>query len=144
MFTQTSDIFDIVADARVIPVNANVNSKGLAVMGKGLAKEAATRFPDLPSELGLAYRVHGIGVYLFSYENNENIITFPTKYDWRYGSDVNLIAKSCVQMRDLADRHRLTRIVMPKVGCGLGLLNWLDVEPILDRYLDERFVVCIL
>ena len=44
--------FYAVGEVIAIPTNGIVKSNGDAVMGAGLAKDAASRFPDLPKWLG--------------------------------------------------------------------------------------------
>ena len=39
------------------------------------------------------------------------------------------------------DSKKSVKIYLPKVGCGNGKLDWKNVELILDKYLDERFIV---
>ncbi len=33
---------------------------------------------------------------------------------------------------------------LPRVGCGNGSLDWEDVQPILERHLDDRFILVSL
>ena len=39
------------------------------------------------------------------------------------------------------DAYGWETVVLPRLGCGLGQLRWDDVKPILERYLDDRFIV---
>ena len=59
----------------VITTNGNVNSQGKAVMGRGIALQAAKKFPRLPKELGHYIQVLGNQTYSFP---KLKLITFPT------------------------------------------------------------------
>jgi O-acetyl-ADP-ribose deacetylase (regulator of RNase III) len=53
---------------------------------------------------------------------------------------------SLVRMRELASRHGIRRIAMPKIGCGLDRLQWGMVREILRRVLagtDIDVLVCV-
>lgn len=46
------DLWAVEADFRSIPTNGDVNSKGSAIMGTGVALQARKRFPWVVEELG--------------------------------------------------------------------------------------------
>lgn len=54
--TTTANVWDVHAAGGwvVIPTNQQTRTDGTAVMGAGLAKDAAERFPALPGAYGLA------------------------------------------------------------------------------------------
>lgn len=115
-------------------------------MGGGIAKEFARRFPQLPSIFGLYVLYEGNRVQMTTLGNHEDrrwVIAFPTKHDWKAPSTLELIETSCQQLvADVNEFHPgWKRILMPRPGCGLGGLKWADVKPILERYLDDRFVI---
>lgn len=126
----------------VIPTNGTIKKDDSCVMGKGLALQAKEHLR------GIEYI---IGAFIKRYGNNtliicKEIITFPVKHNWWEMADIKLIEKSCNQLLALVDTQMtkgniIESIYLPKVGCGAGGLNWKDVEPILDKYLDERFIV---
>lgn len=123
----------------VITTNSVVNSSR-AVMGKGIALEAKERFSELPILLGEKLTRWGNHVYLF--RPPIRLITFPTKEDWRLNSLPTLIAQSAFELMMMwKGSIRQPTIYMPRPGCGNGGLDWKDVKPILERYLDDRFVV---
>lgn len=107
------------SERRGLPAVVPVNCVG--VMGAGVAKQAADRYPGLLDE----YRKHlaelrsGRSVYVAEY----NVVLFPTKYDWRDASDLGLIAS--------AARTMPVPAVLPRVGAGLGRLDWSDVKRVL-------------
>ena len=131
----------------VITTNAVVQGNGEAVMGAGIALEAKLRFPNLPAKLGRRLRTtYGNVVNFFP---DCRIITLPTKKDWKKTSDIRLIEKG---IRSLAYMVKLEWDVegfqkiplflyLPRPGCGKGNLDWKDVKPILEKYLDDRFIV---
>ena len=124
----------------VIPTNKCVKKNGEAVMGAGLALQAKQRFPCLALDLGEAIKDVGAYVYAFM---RYRLIVFPVKDDWRANADLNLIEESCKQLLTVVN-DSFVPIYLPRVGCGNGQLDWKDVKPILEKYLDERFVVCDL
>lgn len=148
------NIWDIQYEVKVIPTNGQYtmiwdSSPTLfrAHMGAGLAKEASQRYPTLQHDLG--YRLHHFGnqVYIFyvlsplSDIQFTKIVTFPTKYNWKDSADLRLIEKSAQELHIASMQNNWNSILLPKVGTGLGKLSWNDVEPVLNKYLDERFTV---
>jgi len=126
----------------VITTNGNIKKNGEAVMGRGLALEAKQRFPDLPKQLGERLREYGNKVFTFT---KFRIITFPVKHKWYEKADLKLIEESCKGLNTIFQYNLSgipTPIYLSKVGCGNGKLNWKDVKPILEKYLDERFIIC--
>jgi hypothetical protein len=127
----------------VIPTNGFVKLDGNAVMGRGLAWQAKERFPCLQLDLGERLKEYGNHVFVFS---RYRIITFPVKHKWMEDADLNLIQRSCMELRKLVEDGyiRSLPIYLPRVGCGNGKLDWKDVKPILEATLDNRFIVISL
>lgn len=61
-----------------ITTNGRVSRSGAAVMGAGLAKVAALRFPNLPRQLGESLTQSGNHVYAFP---DYRVFSIPTKDD---------------------------------------------------------------
>ena len=121
----------------VITTNGIVRKDGACVMGRGVARDAALRYPILPVLLGTLLTEHGNHVFrLGSYR----IITFPVKHHWREPADLDLIRQSAIEL--LTGTVTLEPpIYMVRPGCGNGQLAWEDVRPVLAPLLDDRFVV---
>ena len=142
---QTGDIWDLHVRHSgwiVIPTNTTIRQDGLAVMGAGLAKEAATKYPHLPKTLASHIRHFKERPYI-----DYPIICLPTKHNWRTGSNMDLIEQGCRELMEL-DRilstiSRPDLIFLPTIGCGLGGLNWeRQVRPVVDSILTpDRFVL---
>jgi hypothetical protein len=118
-----------------IPTNGIVNRYGNAVMGAGLAKDAATRYPDLPRLLGQELRRSGNRPYAFL---NPRVLTVPTKHSWQQPSDLQLIIDSMKAVVQMIEQHDMNRVYLPRLGCGLGQLSWLDVRPAIAPYVTPR------
>lgn len=143
------DIFSLPrenGDIVVIPTNGIVNSRGNAVMGKGMAKQADDLY-GLSGRLGLLINKHGNNVYILGIYRSFTgvsieLVSFPTKHHYRQNADIGLIEKSARQLAGLADGSGYKNIYLPPVGCGLGNLNWeIHVKPILENIFDDRFKV---
>lgn len=83
--------------------------------------------------------VHRVGDRLTS------LVTFPTKHHYRDNSDLDLIMRSAVQLKEIAAKFQLSKIYLPPVGCGLGKLDYeKQVRLVLNQVLDDdRFVVVL-
>lgn len=147
------DLWLEAADARVITTNGDVNRDGLAVMGRGVALQAAQRFPRIRTALARRLQQHGNQVYVLTPEEYTGIPTFedpfergpivtmPVKHHWREPADIYLIYQSCVELVFLADALGWQRVVMPRPGCGNGGLSWDLVKSHIQPELDNRFVI---
>jgi hypothetical protein len=128
----------------VITTNMQIKKDGTAVMGKGIALQAAQRFPDLPRQYAqILPQKEYAGVYYFG---KYNLFTCPTKRHWRDNSDIYLIEESLCCIWLYITHHNTglkLPIYLPPPGCGNGGLTWNEVQPKISRILDDRFVVCM-
>lgn len=148
------DIWKVDADALCITTNGFVKKNGECVMGAGIAKDAAQRYPNMPKKLGSLInkygnivhivgtlvresimKIHGITAFIY-------IVAFPVKHHFKDRADLELIKKSCKELVDLADHLSWQKVVLIKPGCGCGKLDWeKDVKPVIAPLLDDRFEV---
>lgn len=143
MLYKTGDIWSMAPGFVVIPTNTVTRKgDGTAVMGAGLALDAAKRHPELPKKLGDHILRWDCRPFVY-----QNIICIPTKYNWNQPSRLDLIASGCRELVLLADVFKALGnndlILLPKLGCGLGGLNWeRQVRPVMDALLEsERFIL---
>lgn len=133
----------------VVPTNGETKANGHAVMGAGVAKQAALRFPDLPKLLGEALRKKGNRVHLWrGLDPNFDVVTFPTKTRWAKASPPDLVAVSARQLYAFAVEYQAKTVVLPRVATGLGGLSWAVVKIMIqDVLLDdvelERYFVVV-
>lgn len=146
MIEKTGDIFVYPADAIVIPTNC-IQHRGLAVMGGGVALAAAKRWPWMPAALGkhLAERdpdnIDDAELNLFQVTPEVMVVAFPTKLNYKNDSDLYLIENMAMDLADAIEGFGWKACVSPRLGCGLGGLDWDEVGPLLAEILDDRFIV---
>ncbi len=134
------DIFDLIdyVDATCITTNGTINSKGNAIMGKGVAAKAKSLFPYIDSNL--ADSINRIGNHVSEIYLNPLIIAFPTKTDWRLNSTLELIERSCIELAKLIEKRNWETVTMTRPGCGNGGLRWEQVKPIVEKHLPSIFI----
>jgi O-acetyl-ADP-ribose deacetylase (regulator of RNase III) len=133
--------FHVSTDARVITTNGDVNGKGRAVMGRGVASQAAGIFPRIKWRLGELLLEKGNIVHKLDFDRYSfSVVTFPVKEHYYQQARLELIERSAQQLYDLANEHSWNKIILPRPGCGNGGLKWQTVKPIID-WLDDRFMV---
>lgn len=121
-----------------------VNCEG--VMGKGIALEFKKKFPDMFS----AYRTvclygqtqlrQGGDVWLYCYPDagrQSRILCFATKGYWRNPSRLEWIERGLQKVKSFITTYNITSIAFPKLGCTNGGLDWMDVKPLMEKYLNK-------
>ncbi|MDE2095658.1 MAG: ADP-ribose-binding protein [Patescibacteria group bacterium] len=140
-----ADWFDVEADAKCFPTNGVVKKNGHAVMGRGLAKQVADRWPSVSWWLGQVLESDGNHVRALGgvpeCDRKFSLVSFPTKNDWRDKSDLGLVRQSGVELVQLTDFMRWKKVILPRPGCDNGGLNWREVKPVLEEIFDGRFVI---
>jgi hypothetical protein len=137
MKTAKGDLWKYPADWRIIFTNGFVKNNGEAVMGRGTAWQAKTRYPELALRFGQFLKNHGNHVGIFE---DIKLLTMPTKHHWIDDSDLILIKQSCIELVSLPYKETF---VMGLPGCGNGKLDWSEVRLVIEPILDNRFTVLI-
>lgn len=122
-----------------ITTNGIIKKDGMAVMGAGIAKQAASRYPDLPIKLADNLKRYGNRVFVYP---SMKLITFPTKNNWRDNSDIELIKISCIQLVEVMVKFKIDNLWLPRPGCNNGKLEWEDVRKIIEPLLNNNITVC--
>lgn len=127
---EKGNIFNSSCEFLVNPVNC------VGVMGKGLALEFKNKYP-------LNFEVYkkacdnasfNIGNLLIVYENNKFIVNFPTKKHWRNKSDLEFIKIGLEELKVAIKEFNIKSIALPKLGCGLGGLDWNEVFDLIKDF----------
>ena len=131
---QTGSIFDSPAEAIVNPVNC------VGAMGKGLALQFRKRYRKNYGSYKLAClegRIQLGRVSLFR-DLDKWIINFPTKYHWREHSELRNLETGLVDLKLKIRIAGITSVAIPALGCGLGELDYKDVQPLLETSLKDE------
>lgn len=137
------DLWVVPAEWRVITTNGFTTRLGRAVMGRGVALQAKNLFPELPNLLGIQLEREGNIPHVFE---AYHLVTLPVKPQtgpnglpgYLARADLTLIEQSLARLVQLPLQGP---IAIPRPGCGAGGLTWESVQPIVVKYLDERFVL---
>jgi hypothetical protein len=133
------DLWEVHAQGYWVAITTNsvIRANGHGVMGAGLAKQAADRFPRLPSLLGTHLRQFG---NIPASIPSMRIVTLPTKHHFRTASDLALIQRSLQHIQLILTRERIDQLYCPRPGCGLGQLSWVHVRGAIASHVDHRFI----
>jgi O-acetyl-ADP-ribose deacetylase (regulator of RNase III) len=123
------DLFAASVDALVNPVNT------VGVMGKGLARAFAQRFPDNLDAYRRACRAGEVRIgHVLVVDRAPAlprwILNLPTKRHWRARSRLDDVRAGLVDLVRCVREHDITSLAIPALGCGLGALDWCDVRPL--------------
>ncbi len=134
---------------RVVPINLGWKSSGANVMGRGVARQAAARFPDLAMWLGRVCKDMA-SADIVKINRYSDLLMFLVKplfenvphLSWQRDADFDLVERSARELASLLGSNQ--PIVLPLVGCGNGGLSPCDVLPMLFRHLhSDRFTLVL-
>jgi O-acetyl-ADP-ribose deacetylase (regulator of RNase III) len=135
---QIGSIFDCEENILVNPVNC------VGVWGAGLARQFADKFPKTYKQYLVEYRAGFLrpGYCVVHDENDKAVVCLPTKDHWRDPSKLEYIRWGMHFLLSNAFGEEVNKdtmqIAMPKLGCGLGGLNWKDVSGVLKEF-DQTY-----
>ena len=130
---ENGDIFNSSCEYLVNPVNT------VGVMGKGLALQFKEKFPENFNKYK-KYCQSGdfvVGKLLIISENNKKIINFPTKIHWKDNSKMKFIEDGLEKLKIAIEKRNIKSVAMPKIGCGLGGLDWNTVFREICKFHNE-------
>jgi len=138
---EKKSIWDYAEDPKAkifININGTIQRGNKLVMGRGNAKEAKDRLPNIALVIGRAIAENGLRVMYFE---EIKLGVFPTKAQWYLREDAKLVETSAEQLRHMADQNKWEKIVLGRSKNEDGGLEWKVIEEIFDKYFDERFIV---
>lgn len=102
-------------------------------MGHGIAKQVKAKFPlaykDYRNACDSGLLIPG-DVHFVAY-TQPKIFNLITQFNTGPNAKLYHIEEAMSNMYEIADGHGITTIAMNQIGCGIGGLEWADVEKIL-------------
>ena len=125
-------LFDSPAKVLVNTVNT------VGVMGKGIAKEFKSIYPEMFTEYQQLCESGRLNVGdLWVYKTPHKwVLNFPTKKHWRSPSKPDYLEAGLKKFSQIYQEARITSISFPQLGCGNGELDWkTESKPLMEKYL---------
>lgn len=136
---KTGNIWNSSAKIVCVTTNNVVKPDGTLVMGGGIAKQAADRYPGLAKFLGSHVRKNGNSPGVYPDTGDDRVIvSFPTKYHWKEPSTLSLVRRSAYSIDVLAHEYGWAQVDSAWPGIGLGGLSKEEVRPILDEIFNSN------
>lgn len=131
----------VVGDLFKSPARVLVNTVNtVGVMGKGLAKDFKTIYPEMFKQYQLLCEKGQFNVgqlWLFK-TNHKWILNFPTKKNWKHPSKIEYIDAGLQKFVSTYADKGITSASFPLLGCGNGGLDWeREVRPLMEYYLKN-------
>ena len=131
----------VVCDLFTSPSRVLVNTVNtVGVMGKGIAKDFKTIYPEMFSRYQELCEKGQFGIgQLWLYRTPHKwVLNFPTKKHWRNPSRPEYIEAGLQKFAATYHVYGITSISFPLLGCGNGELDWeTQVRPLMEQYLGK-------
>lgn len=104
-------------------------------MGKGIAVTFKEKFPRMYQEYKQLCRNKQFtpgDVFMYNYGGGM-VFNLGTQQSWTTKATIEAVATSLEKMLQLAKENQVDKIALPKIGAGLGKLDWDDVKQVIDR-----------
>ncbi|MCI0710371.1 MAG: macro domain-containing protein [Chloroflexi bacterium] len=135
---------DLFATPDVDAYAHGVNCAG--AMGAGIAVEFKKRYPKMYKQYnalckngglqpGDVFAWHGRGVTVFN---------LATQQHWKTHATLEAVENSVTKTLKLAANMGISEIVLPRIGAGLGGLEWSDVKSLLIELAGEHHVTLLV
>ncbi len=111
----------------------------VGVMGKGIAKDFKEREPEMFAAYKRVCDQKQLAPgKLWLWRGADSwTLNFPTKKHWRNPSKIEWIESGLRKFVDTYQSLGITEISFPRLGCGNGGLDWEEVRPLMERYLQS-------
>lgn len=138
-----------------IGTNGFIKHDGKGVMGgdpQGYPRVAKSLYKGIENNLGLELERQGrprgqacvdnpVGNHVALIWQTPMILSFPIKWVWWEDADMQLIERSAKELVKVVTKLALLHAYLHPIGDGRDWDH--EVKPLLKRYFDDRFTICI-
>lgn len=135
---------DLFATPDVMAYAHGVNCAG--AMGAGVAVEFKKRYPKMYRQYKALCKNGGLQPGdVFAWQGKGvTVFNLATQKHWNTNATLEAVETSVSKMLTLATQMGVGEILMPRIGAGLGSLEWSDVKPALIELAGDSPVTLIV
>lgn len=122
-------------------------------LGAGIAKQFEERY-NMRHMLRTAFGYGEFGMEVWDWDEwgpsclyCSNVLNLVTKKKCFYKPTLEDLEEALKDMKEVCLERGVTKLAMPRIGCGLDRLNWDDVRPMIEEIfedMDIEILVCVL
>lgn len=118
-------------------------------MGKGIAKTFDKKFKNMKMDIvdTLVYNDLHCPISIMFLGENQNVINMITKKEYWHKPTYKTFEIALDGVVKICEKYNVTKLAMPKIGCGLDKLQWGKVKEMIEgkfEDLDIEIIVCYL
>ena len=116
-------------------------------MGKGIAVGFKERYPQMYKLYQSFCKAGAVPGEVFPYYDRDTdvvIYNLMTQRHWTTPATIEAIEQSVRTMMEMLQDIQIKTVGIPKIGCGLGGLDWKDVQPLLEKISEEYKVTIVV
>lgn len=104
-------------------------------MGKGIALQFKIKFPQMYNEYKRLCQGNSFSlgdIFIYKYEHGV-IFNLATQTTWKTKADISAIEITLEKMLSYSHLNNICKISLPKIGAGLGGLDWDEVKGKIEK-----------
>jgi len=104
-------------------------------MGKGIAVEFKARYPQMYNEYKTLCSTgkFALGSVFEYYYGDGYVFNLGTQVSWTTRANLEAVEEAIEKMLSIASTLKVNKIALPKIGAGLGGLDWNEVKIVIEK-----------
>ena len=135
---------DLFATPGLQALGHGVNCGGAT--GAGIAIEFKKRYPGMYKQYKALCKNGGLlpGDVFAWHGNDITVFNLATQKHWNTGATPEAVKDSVTKMLNLAEKMAIHEIALPRIGAGLGGLEWDDVKSLLATLAADSSITLLI